>query len=260
MTLQEILFFVAIGFFVLAAIFIAIAAVTFFVNNVPDVRDDLSGKKRQTEVAKIANQRPGRDRRKGAARNEPTSGNLMAQPGAAQQIADQQAQAAAAPPPRHVSQPAVAAAQPQPRYERVEAGQPDDGPTTVLADDDSETSILPDDASSTTVLEDDSSATAVLAQPVEEREDVTAVLAEEVPGGTSGAGVEATSFVEAALPAAAATAAATAANTFQNAYSDDSQTTILPSAASEAPAVAEQQFEIVRKIVLMESTQFVKAG
>lgn len=232
MTLQEILFIVSIVFFVLAVVCIGLAVAIFFVRNIPDVRADLSGKKRADAVAQIAAQRPGRDRRKGVARVEPTSGNLdsgrLREPSPLDNHLNQVPHVnSVVTTPEPASAPAVSAspvnlgAQAPASAERSEArsslpaaSSSDSAATTVLPDDDSATTILPDDDSSTTILEDDASATTILPS------DGSAVVAPEA---------------QVAEPSSQPESAASG-------------------------AAAPEGFTVVKKIVLRESSQVIQAS
>lgn len=249
MTLQEILFIVSVVFFVLAAICIILAVVVFFTRNIPDVQADLSGKKRAAGVAEMAAKRPGRDRRKGVARVEPTSGRLS-EPSPLDNPLNQVP---------HVESvvstptPAPVVSQPQPVVsEPVRTFQPQPQPQPAAmaeqASDDSVTTILPDDDQSTTILP-------------------AAAPAGETP--------VASAPVEAPAKAAAEPVSDDAATTILP--SDDAATSILPPDDAATTILSDEQattaaqpsavtpvtpegFEIVRKIVLRESENVITVG
>lgn len=169
MALQDILFTASIVCFVLAAIFIVVAVVVFFVRNIPDVRADLSGKKRAEAVAQMDDSRA-RERRRGSSRRSGAASGAGAGTGTSGQVpsgirvvepARQQSSGAVAgsgagassggaSQRKHVKPTPVKAAP------SVNANA-----TTILPDDDHATTILPDDTESTTILPDDNAATSI---------------------------------------------------------------------------------------------------
>ncbi len=211
MMLQDILFIISTVFFVIAGISIVTAVAVFFLRNVPDVYADLTGKKRAAAVAEIAAQRPGRDRRKGVARVEPTSGGLDS--GSLHQVPHVESVSSD-------PEPAPASAAPEPIVSKP-----------VGPSDDSATVVLPDDDQSTTILG-------------AEEEEETAILTEEMATevefeqeGTDAMGsVGASSSSPAEQDAAPEPASDDSATTILP--SDDSATTILPSDDSTPTADA----------------------
>lgn len=289
MTLQEILFIVAVVFFALAAISIITAVVVFFVRNIPDVQADLSGKKRAVGVAEMAAQRPGRDRRKGVARVEPTSGTLDSGRLSGQlhdsspldnplnqvpHVESVVSQAASAP---VVSQPSQSF-QPQPSYQV--------SPVAEKESDDSETTILPDDDQSTTILPTEEERAAAAAPEPEisapEEEPAAAPAAATAPdalASTTAPDVSAATTVPVETVGAASCRPAPepAASDGHAPIADDSATTILPTEdaaatilpgddsattilPTEAAPATPEGFVIVRKIVLRESESVITAG
>lgn len=200
MTPQEILFIVAVVFFALAALSAIAATVIFFVFNIPDVRADLTGRKRAEAVANIMSARSGRDRRKGVARVEPTSGTLAdnasgqlasaavtpaEQPTGATgpQVASQQQATSqqSATPQQQAAQQVQSSSKSQ--WQHAESAPAKD--SEDVTSDSSSTTVLHDDDSQTTIIGDDDSVTDVLIQDGErEQAQSESVIPDGVvPGG-----------------------------------------------------------------------------
>jgi len=216
MSTQDILFYLGMALIALGAVFGGSAAYLYFSYNIPDIIDDLSGKKRAEAIARMSEPGTGTLRRR-----KPKSNTPAAQP-AAQVPGSQELRAAAEQAPTSVSAAMPAQAAPAP------AAKPQPKPKTKakakfvpqLEDESDATSVISGEEEATTIITNEEDETAV--------EDVASdEKAAEVP-------VEEPKAEEPAI--------------------EEPPVEERVSAEPQTP----EWFRIVQKIVLTESTDFVR--
>ena len=242
MSTEQILFIAALVLGGVGVICLGTAIYMYFAYNIPDIRDDLSGKKRAEAIANMdepgtgvlrrnrANARAERAQQKLAAERTTGSIDPLAPPEVVQQSPDVTTA---------MSMPAPAQRPARPSRPVPQAPVADDIATTVLAGDETQTTVLGASEEQTTVLGETEPETSILGQ---EEEDITTVLDDDAEKTTMLGGSPVTDTASNKVPAPApATREAT------------------PAKKAPAPVRAiPSYFTVVQKVVLTGSDDFLR--
>ena len=252
MSTEQILFIAALVLGGVGVICLGTAIYMYFAYNIPDIRDDLSGKKRAEAIANMdepgtgvlrrnrANARAERAQQKLAAERTTGSIDPLAPPEVVQQSPDVTTA---------MSMPAPAQRPARPSRPVPQAPVADDIATTVLAGDETQTTVLGASEEQTTVLGASEEQTTVLGETEpetsilgQEEEDITTVLDDDAEKTTMLGGSPVTDTASNVAPAPApATREATPAKK-------------VPAPARAIPSY----FTVVQKVVLTGSDDFLR--
>ena len=252
MSTEQILFIAALVLGGVGVICLGTAIYMYFAYNIPDIRDDLSGKKRAEAIANMdepgtgvlrrnrANARAERAQQKLAAERTTGSIDPLAPPEVVQQSPDVTTA---------MSMPAPAPRPSRPSRPVPQAPVADDIATTVLAGDETQTTVLGASEEQTTVLGASEEQTTVLGETEpetsilgQEEEDITTVLDDDAEKTTMLGGSPVTDTASNVAPAPApATREATPAKK-------------VPAPARAIPSY----FTVVQKVVLTGSDDFLR--
>lgn len=252
MSTEQILFIAALVLGGVGVICLGTAIYMYFAYNIPDIRDDLSGKKRAEAIANMdepgtgvlrrnrANARAERAQQKLAAERTTGSIDPLAPPEVVQQSPDVTTA---------MSMPAPAPRPARPSRPVPQAPVADDIATTVLVGDETQTTVLGASEEQTTVLGAAEEQTTVLGETEpetsilgQEEEDITTVLDDDAEKTTMLGGSPVTDTASNKVPAPApATREAT------------------PAKKAPAPVRAiPSYFTVVQKVVLTGSDDFLR--